>query len=109
MFMSVQSRNRIAVNTNSGPVPPRMMRGCPANRPKSTPLMRPLINNKWLNGKCVSYILSLQILPEIRDSMVAILFSVASPKRPPKATIGARQAKYKNNNDNSAKSLYKKR
>ena len=32
-------------------------------------------------------------LPETRDSIVAIRFSVASPNRAPKATIGARQAK----------------
>ena len=53
------------------------MRGCPAKSPKRTP----------------------EINPEIKDSMVAILFSVASPRRPPKATIGAKTAKYKNRNE----------
>ena len=32
-------------------------------------------------------------VPATSDSIVAILFSVASPRRPPNATIGARQAK----------------
>ena len=31
--------------------------------------------------------------PAIRPSIVAIFWLVASPSRPPKATIGARQAK----------------
>ncbi len=32
----------------------------------------------------------------MRDSMVAILFSVAFPRSAPNETIGAMQAKYKN-------------
>ena len=38
-------------------------------------------------------------MPDINDSIVAILFSVASPNSPPKATMGARQAKYRKRND----------
>ena len=35
----------------------------------------------------------------MRDSMVAIWFPVASPKRPPNATMGARQAKERKRKD----------
>ncbi len=48
-----------------------MMSGCPEKSPKRTP----------------------EMTPDIKDSMVAILFSVALPSRAPKATMGARQAK----------------
>ena len=34
--------------------------------------------------------------PDMSDSMVAILFSVAFPSKAPKATMGERQAKYRN-------------
>ena len=38
-------------------------------------------------------------LPDTKDSMVAILFSVAWPNSPPNVTMGARHAKYRKRNE----------
>ena len=50
-----------------------------------------------MENKC--WAITFKIIPDIRDSIVAIRFSVASPNKPPNATIGARQAKYRKRND----------
>lgn len=52
-----------------------MMRGCPEERANVAPQMR----------------------PDTRHSMVAMRFPVAWPRRPPRATMGARAAKYMKN------------
>lgn len=56
---------------------PRIVRGCPEKNPYPIP----------------------QIKPETKDSIAAILFPVAEPRRPPNVMIGDKQAKYKNIHD----------
>ncbi len=57
--------------TSIGPVDPMMVSGCPENNPYPTPTKN----------------------PDIRDSIAAMRFSVASPSKPPKVMIGVRQEK----------------
>lgn len=64
-------------NTKTGPVEPRMVRGCPEKNPYPIP----------------------QTKPDTKDSMAAILLPVALPNSPPNVMIGDKQAKYKNIHD----------
>jgi len=68
----LQKSKRIVSNTKIGPVDPRIVSGCPEKSPYVTPTMN----------------------PDTRDSIAAILLSVASPSNPPNVIIGVRQAKY---------------
>lgn len=54
-----------------GPVDPMMVSGCPENNPYPTPTKN----------------------PDIKDSIAAMRFSVASPSNPPKVMMGVRQEK----------------
>lgn len=60
-------------NTRTGPVDPKMVSGCPEKKPQPIPHTK----------------------PDTKDSIAAMLFPVAWPKRPPNVIMGDRQAKYK--------------
>ena len=68
----MQKSKRIVSKTKIGPVEPRIVSGCPENNPYVIPTIK----------------------PDTKDSIAAILLSVASPSNPPNVIIGVRHAKY---------------
>ena len=52
-----------------------------------------------LRFKFIRLLSANSFLPDTKDSIVAILFSVACPSKPPNVTMGAKHAKYRKRNE----------